>query len=321
MAIKNVLIVEDDRTFSTVLATRCQQLNLTPRVAPDAAQAVEMLYAECPDLILLDIEMPGRMGDEPSGYGLVLAEKLKQSSVADIPVIVLTGRKDPETAWHCRQAGARFIPKGPQAWATLKEVIEQIRRFDAAQQETDAGREVDIAGRSEETEQFQQCETPLDEGREEDSAAATAPEEESPAVPGGPKILCVDDDSDFTLALGMRLRELGTFPVRGFTGTQGFEVGLVERPDVIITDLHMPDGEGSYLIGRLKSHPLTREIPVIVITGQRNPGILRDIRNLGADTYLMKPIVMSSLIEELRRFVTLPNVDRARAFAVEASES
>jgi CheY-like chemotaxis protein len=305
MAIKNVLIVEDDRTFSTVLATRCQQLHLNPRVAPNAARAVEMLYESCPDLILLDIEMPGRMGEEPSGYGLILAEKLRNTSVRDIPIIVLTGRKDPETAWHCRQAGARFIPKGPQAWATLKEVIEQIRELHANRQQESGEQQHDA-------EEPRQTEPSVEEVREDATAATETVSEDEPPVPAGPKILCVDDDSDFTLALGMRLRELGTFPIRGFTGTQGFEVALSERPDVIITDLHMPDGEGSYLIGRLKSHPLTREIPVIVITGQRNPGILRDIRNLGADTYLMKPIVMSSLIEELSRFVTLPNVEGER---------
>ena len=122
----DVLIVEDDRTYATVLATRCQQLNLAPRVATNAVRAAEMLYEKRPDLILLDVELPWQPGAEVSSCGVVLAGKLKQMSVSDVPIIVLTGRTDPDTAWHCRQAGARFIQKGPEAWSCLKAAIQQL---------------------------------------------------------------------------------------------------------------------------------------------------------------------------------------------------
>ena len=47
-------------------------------------------------------------------------------------------------------------------------------------------------------------------------------------------------------------------------------------PDVIVTDMVMPDGEGTYVMGRLKSHPLTGNIPVIVLSGQANPALKPD---------------------------------------------
>jgi CheY-like chemotaxis protein len=278
IADRTVLIVEDDRAFAMLLATRCQQIGLKPCLAADAASAIELLYDRCIDIIVLDVEMPERAGDVASSFGLILAQKLKQTSARDIPVIILTGRSDPETMWHCKQVGVRYVRKEPHAWRTLQVVL---------------------------TEMLSLPETP-------DESVASVPQVEPIAAPErldkpSPRILCVDDDPDFTLALGMRLKSLGATPIRAFTGAQGFRVACVENPDVVITDLNMPDGEGNYLLGRLKLQPTTQHIPVIVLTGQGNSGVVRELKRVGAEAILLKPIVMTRLLKELNRFVDLPD--------------
>jgi CheY-like chemotaxis protein len=55
----------------------------------------------------------------------------------------------------------------------------------------------------------------------------------------------------------------------------------------------------------LKRNPGTRDIPVIVLTGRRDPALQRYLRGLGVAQYLVKPLAFNELQTELRRFITL----------------
>jgi CheY-like chemotaxis protein len=261
-----------------MLALRCRRLGLNPRIARSASCAVTLMAEERPDLILIDIEIPVETGASATPHGLIICEKLQQSIFSEIPVIVLSGNKDDEIIARCRLAGAVYVQKGPNACHLLKAEIMRLMNFDfiAADPQTVIPSQ-------------QLSEVPV-------------------AVSYAPKILCVDDDPDINLAVGMRLRQLGAHPIRAFSGAQGFRAALEERPDLILTDLHMPGGEGNYLIGRLKSNSITRDIPVIVLTAVVNPGMARELRSLGAEGYLMKPLDIPMVVAELRRFVKLPNL-------------
>ncbi len=90
---------------------------------------------------------------------------------------------------------------------------------------------------------------------------------------------------------------------------------IKERPHVIITDYVMPDGYGNYLVRRLREHPLTKSIPVVVLTGcnsagrsvdHRDHALERQFLNLGAECVLPKPIDHARLLEVLRKHIPLP---------------
>jgi CheY-like chemotaxis protein len=49
-------------------------------------------------------------------------------------------------------------------------------------------------------------------------------------------------------------------------GTIGFELARQHRPDLIVLDLHLPDMPGAEVLKHLKADPITRQIPVIVLT-------------------------------------------------------
>lgn len=274
----SVLIVEDDRGFATVLALRCKQLGLTSRIAGTATCAVTMMADELPDLILLDIEIPRSWGDSATRHGLVVCEKLPQSVFSAVPVIVLTGSDDEETKACCRSTGTTLVRKGPDAWFELKPAIESLLNLNS--------------------------ERPAEPVHRAFPQLADA----DTAAPHAPKILCVDDDPDINLAVGMRLRQLGAYPIRAFSGAQGFQTALQEMPDLILTDLHMPNGEGNYLISRLKTNPATQHIPIIVLTAVWNHGVERILRAMGADGFLNKPLDIEQVIVELSRFVKLPKL-------------
>ncbi len=101
-----IMIAEDDRNllqlFSTLLRTQGHQTVQ----ALDASQVLSTAMRETPDLILLDITMPG-------GKGTDLLVRLKRSSLtAGIPVIVISSTQDQETRTFVQdQGGEGFIAK------------------------------------------------------------------------------------------------------------------------------------------------------------------------------------------------------------------
>ena len=116
-----------------------------------------------------------------------------------------------------------------------------------------------------------------------------------------PVVLCIDDDPEISKILKIRLAKHGFDVVRAFAGMQGFWTALDTRPDVIVCDMIMPDGEGTYLFSRFRSHPLTENVPIIILTGQTNPALKRQMLSVGVSAYLTKPLVFEELLGELQR--------------------
>jgi CheY-like chemotaxis protein len=132
-------------------------------------------------------------------------------------------------------------------------------------------------------------------------------------------VLCIDDDPEISKILKKRLSTYGVNVLRAFGGMQGFWTAVDSRPDVIISDMAMPDGDGSYILGRIKSHPLTEDVPVIILTGQTNPGVKRAMMSMGVSAYLTKPLIFSDLLQALREHIELPekpNQDSSSSGAV-----
>lgn len=103
---KRVLIADDDRTLTHLLSTRLQALGWMVHIAQDAMQAVMFTRQNAPDIIVLDIAMPG-------GTGRKALESLKGSSkLREIPVVVLSGSVDPNEEERILSLGAaRFLRK------------------------------------------------------------------------------------------------------------------------------------------------------------------------------------------------------------------
>jgi len=122
-----------------------------------------------------------------------------------------------------------------------------------------------------------------------------------------PRVLCIDDDAEISKAIKLRLDAYGIDVFRAFNGMQGYRMALDCEPDVIVTDLLMPNGEGNYVFGRFNSHPLTKDVPVIILTGQTNPALKRQMLSLGASAYMPKPLVFEDLLKELRQHIDFPS--------------
>jgi twitching motility two-component system response regulator PilH len=120
MKIKNILIVDDSKTEQIYLSEMLTREGYITQTASDTDEAQKLINAQRPDLILLDIVMPGQNGFQ-------FARQLSRDPVsADIPIILCTS-KDQETdrVWGMRQGAKAYIVK-PVQKAVLLAQIENI---------------------------------------------------------------------------------------------------------------------------------------------------------------------------------------------------
>jgi len=89
-------------------------------------------------------------------------------------------------------------------------------------------------------------------------------------------------------------------------GGAAVEIALDVRPDVVVMDLSMPFVDGLTAIRRLKMHPRTREIPVILLTGYPSMAVERDAIRAGADVFLTKPCLPEDLERHVRHLLDRP---------------
>jgi len=101
-----LLIADDDRVLTHLLSNRLRPKGVETVVAHDAMQAFMHAMRSPPDVIVLDIQMPG-------GTGIEVLRKLKTSAkTSSIPVVVLSGSGDAETPDRVAGLGAeQFLVK------------------------------------------------------------------------------------------------------------------------------------------------------------------------------------------------------------------
>lgn len=110
-----------------------------------------------------------------------------------------------------------------------------------------------------------------------------------------PFVLVVDDDPALRTLLVRRLTQLGFEPVDAEDGERALELARQRRPDLVLTDLNMPRLNGLGLLKALKGDAATRDVPVIVLSGEDDlTQVVECIRN-GAEDYVAKPYEWSVL--------------------------
>ena len=74
------------------------------------------------------------------------------------------------------------------------------------------------------------------------------------------------------------------------TSVEGLAMAASHRPDLILLDLSMPEIDGSEVFARLKSNPVTEDIPVVIFTGvSEGNEALQNLQANGAAAFLSKP--------------------------------
>jgi DNA-binding response OmpR family regulator len=112
------------------------------------------------------------------------------------------------------------------------------------------------------------------------------------------RLLIIEDHAKLVATLRQGFQEEGFEVATAGTGAEGLRLGLDERPDAIILDWMLPDGEGIGVLRQLRA--LGCVVPIVMLTAR--DAIADRVHGLesGADDYLVKPFAFAELLARVR---------------------
>ncbi|MEZ4267990.1 MAG: response regulator [Myxococcota bacterium] len=256
-----VLVVDDEplnvKLFKAKLATERYEV----QTASNGEDALRMVAEQAPDLILLDIMMPGMDGYE-------VTRRLKADpATSHVPVILVTALTGTEEKNRGLEAGAdEFLNKPVNTHELLARVKSMIR---LTQYQEQLGLRAESYRRS---------------------------PEEAAAEVGGPTILIVEDDERDAKLIHTYLLEAGARIIRANSQAMAL-VALAQRSiDLVVLDVLLPDASGLELCRRIKQREATRRVQVLMVTGIEDLETKIAGLEQGADDYLIKPVHPKELL-------------------------
>jgi CheY-like chemotaxis protein len=291
LAGRTIVIADDDADLVYSLSQRCSQLGCRVLAAHSALETLNVVHQLRPDLVCIDVNMPG-------GNGLSVCEMMASDErLRAVPIIVMTGSSDHATIRRCHDMMVYYVQKNGDVWSRVEPLLVELL---GSRQDQPAKRTTQPASPVAD-------DNPLVDavfamlGTNDDPPLAT----EKPAIDEPPWVLCVDDDADFAETLKCRLEAHGVAVVRAASGMEGYRLAFARPASAILLDYNMPDGQGDYILARLQDNPVTRDIPVLIITGVRDKWLERKMYGLGAKRFMTKPIDFDSLRDELANYIDI----------------
>ncbi len=117
------------------------------------------------------------------------------------------------------------------------------------------------------------------------------------------RVLVADDDPLMTQVIGAVLRQMRCEIIIARDAMQATMFAARECPDAIVLDVRMPGGSGITALRRLMSNARTHGTPVVVVSGDTDPALPAMVTQLGASTFLPKPLDLERLRETLTQLL------------------
>lgn len=122
-------------------------------------------------------------------------------------------------------------------------------------------------------------------------------------------VLIVDDEPLVRGIYRLWLERAGHRVLEAGDGLAGLDAVSSARPDLIFCDVRMPNLDGIEMLRRLMADPATWAIPVVMLTNQDEPALVKESLRLGAKEYLVKvntdPRQLATLVSRLTRLTAL----------------
>jgi CheY-like chemotaxis protein len=211
---KGIVIVEDDAKAALALCVRLKAQGYTTWIAEDAISALTLIRSHRPDLLVLDIALPG-------GNGLTLAEQLSElPEAAETPIIFATGSNDPKVGEKAQQLGAVALLRKPYDSDTLLTAV----RHGLAHPRRKSGLATALA-----------------------SSTQVGPTTRK-------KVLIVEDDEKVAKALSLRIQAAGFETSVATDGLSGIRFAVTNTPDAVVLDISLPAGDGFSVAERIQAN-------------------------------------------------------------------
>ncbi len=266
-----ILVVDDIPANVRLLEAKLMAEYFEVLTANDGPAALEVANTQAPDLILLDVMMPGMDGFE-------VAERLKADpKTRHIPIVMVTALTDTADRVRGLEAGADDFLSKPvndialfarvRSLARLKVMMDELRVRHATTGE------MDIVG-----------EVPQD--AEDDAANG--------------QILMVESEDMLARRLTEFLTEAGHRIHRATNSAEALVLGREPGLDLIMVSLSLSGEDGLRLCSQFRSQEETRHIPILLILDETDLTQLAKGLDLGVTDYLIRPIDQAELLARTR---------------------
>lgn len=156
------------------------------------------------------------------------------------------------------------------------------------------------------------------------SASQPAPAEANPANPAGPerrgkprtnarsgtRMLVIDDSATIVALLARMLRQNDYHVLEAADAEQGLEIARTQAPELIFLDIVLPGMDGFAALRQLRRDPYTRDIPVIMISGNEQATEQFYVHRIGADDFMKKPFSRAEVFARIERLLDANRVPR-----------
>lgn len=125
------------------------------------------------------------------------------------------------------------------------------------------------------------------------------------------KILIIEDDSDISELVQYNLEREGYKVFASANGESGFTQATQLKPDLIVLDLMLPGLDGLSVCRKLRAHPITAEVPIVMLSAKGEESDVVVGLEMGADDYVTKPFSPKELLARIRAVMRRPRLNSA----------
>ena len=126
----------------------------------------------------------------------------------------------------------------------------------------------------------------------------------------GTKVLIIDDSATIVALLRRMMRQNEYVTLEAEDAEQGIELARSECPDLIFLDIVLPGMNGFSALRLLRRDPLTKHIPIIMISGNEQATEEFYVHRIGADDFMKKPFSRAEVFARIERLLDERNVPR-----------
>ncbi|KPF45702.1 response regulator [Rhizobium sp. G187] len=117
-------------------------------------------------------------------------------------------------------------------------------------------------------------------------------------------VLCIEDERDVRELIAEELEDAGLKVLQAENGREGLDIILRQQPDIVISDITMPEMDGISMLGELQiNHPQFSNTPFLFLTALSDRDKLIEGLSAGAESYLTKPVDFDILMAKIQGLV------------------
>ncbi|MFI4970159.1 MAG: PleD family two-component system response regulator [Lysobacterales bacterium] len=138
---------------------------------------------------------------------------------------------------------------------------------------------------------------------------------------GGMRVLVVDDSPTIVAVLKRILQQNGYLVLEAEDAEKGVAIALAERPDLIFLDIVLPGMSGFAALRQLRRDLITREIPIIMMSGNEQATEQFYAQRIGADDFMKKPFSRAEVFARIERLLDVSLLPKRHGAAARAAEA